>query len=110
MVFHPGGDRTQEPGFRQGENWERQAGSGRVHQCYPTGPLHVGHGRGAAIGDALASILNACGYRAFKEYYINDVGSQMNTLGQSVYLRYLRALGKDVEFPDYCYPIGSIET
>jgi arginyl-tRNA synthetase len=69
----------------------------------PTGPLHVGHGRGAAIGDALASILNACGYRAFKEYYINDVGSQMNTLGQSVYLRYLRALGKDVEFPDYCY-------
>jgi arginyl-tRNA synthetase len=69
----------------------------------PTGPLHVGHGRGAAIGDALASILDACGYRTFKEYYINDVGSQMNTLGQSVYLRYLRALGKDVEFPDYCY-------
>jgi len=69
----------------------------------PTGPLHVGHGRGAAIGDALAKILDACGYRVFKEYYINDVGSQMNTLGQSVYLRYLSALGKDVEFPDYCY-------
>ena len=69
----------------------------------PTGPLHVGHGRGAAIGDALAKILDACGYRVVKEYYINDVGSQMNTLGQSVYLRYLRALGKDVEFPDYCY-------
>jgi len=69
----------------------------------PTGPLHVGHGRGAAIGDALAKILDACGYRVFKEYYINDVGSQMNTLGQSVYLRYLSAFGKDVEFPDYCY-------
>ena len=69
----------------------------------PTGPLHVGHGRGAAIGDVLANILDACNYRVFKEYYINDVGSQMDTLGKSVFLRYLHALGKDVEFPDYCY-------
>ena len=69
----------------------------------PTGPLHVGHGRGAAIGDVLANIFEACNYRVFKEYYINDVGSQMNILGQSVFLRYLHALGKEVEFPDYCY-------
>jgi arginyl-tRNA synthetase len=65
--------------------------------------LHVGHGRGAAIGDALAKILEACDYRVFKEYYINDVGSQMNILGQSVLLRYFHALGKEVEFPDHCY-------
>jgi arginyl-tRNA synthetase len=69
----------------------------------PTGPLHVGHGRGAAIGDVLANIFEACNYRVFKEYYINDVGSQMNILGQSVFLRYLHALGKEVEFPDHCY-------
>jgi len=69
----------------------------------PTGPLHVGHGRGAAIGDVLANILEACDYRVFREYYINDVGSQVNTLGKSVFLRYLHALGKDVEFPDDCY-------
>jgi len=69
----------------------------------PTGPLHVGHGRGAAIGDVLANIFEACNYRVFKEYYINDVGSQMNILGQSVFLRYLHALGKEIEFPDYCY-------
>ena len=69
----------------------------------PTGPLHVGHGRGAAIGDVLANILETCDYRVFREYYINDVGNQMNTLGKSVFLRYLHALGKEVEFPDYCY-------
>jgi arginyl-tRNA synthetase len=69
----------------------------------PTGPLHVGHGRGAAIGDVLANIFEACNYRIFKEYYINDVGSQMNILGESVFLRYLHALGKEVEFPDHCY-------
>lgn len=94
---------------REGQAFGRgKIGKGRRVQvefisANPTGPLHVGHGRGAAIGDALAKILDACGYRVFKEYYINDVGSQMNILGQSVYLRYLSALGKDVEFPDYCY-------
>ena len=94
---------------REGQGFGKgRIGKGRRVQvefisANPTGPLHVGHGRGAAIGDALAKILDACGYRVFKEYYINDVGSQMNTLGQSVYLRYLSALGKDVEFPDYCY-------
>jgi arginyl-tRNA synthetase len=94
---------------RKGEAFGRgNIGEGRRVQvefisANPTGPLHVGHGRGAAIGDALARILEACDYRVFKEYYINDVGSQMNILGQSVLLRYLHALGKEVEFPDRCY-------
>jgi arginyl-tRNA synthetase len=94
---------------RKGEDFGKgKIGEGRRIQiefisANPTGPLHVGHGRGAAIGDALANILEACGYRVFKEYYINDVGSQMNILGESVFLRYLHALGKDVPFPDHCY-------
>ncbi len=68
----------------------------------PTGPLHVGHGRGAAVGDSLARILKAAGFEVEKEYYINDVGNQMRTLGSSVYMRYLELLGRQVEFPrDY---------
>lgn len=68
----------------------------------PTGPLHVGHGRGAAIGDSLARILKAAGYRVETEYYVNDAGNQMRTLGSSVYLRYQELLGRSVDFPaDY---------
>ncbi len=69
----------------------------------PTGPLHVGHGRGAAFGDAAANILLFCGYNVEKEYYINDSGRQINTLGRSVLFRYRQLLGKDIEFPDDCY-------
>ncbi len=69
----------------------------------PTGPLHVGHGRGAAVGDSLCRILRAAGFEVESEYYINDVGNQMNTLGRSVYLRYLEVFGKEVDFPDECY-------
>ena len=69
----------------------------------PTGPLHVGHGRGAAIGDALASILEATGHRVEREYYINDAGTQIETLGRSVFLRYQQLLGRQVEFPQTCY-------
>ncbi len=69
----------------------------------PTGPLHVGHGRGAAVGDSLCRILKAAGFHVESEYYINDVGNQMNTLGRSVYLRYQELLGKEIEFPDECY-------
>jgi arginyl-tRNA synthetase len=65
----------------------------------PTGPLHIGHGRGAAIGDILSNLLKMAGYKVFREYYINDVGNQMATLGKSVYLRYLELAGKRVEFP-----------
>ena len=69
----------------------------------PTGPLHVGHGRGAAVGDTVGNILSACGYDVQKEYYINDSGRQIRTLGLSVYLR-LRAISGDaVDFPEDCY-------
>ena len=69
----------------------------------PTGPLHVGHGRGAAVGDSVANILRFCGYDVQKEYYINDSGRQINTLGQSVYLRYRELMGEIIQFPDECY-------
>lgn len=69
----------------------------------PTGPLHVGHGRGAAFGDILGNILTACGYEVTKEYYINDVGTQMKTLGESLKARYLQLLGQDVPIPENGY-------
>lgn len=69
----------------------------------PTGPLHVGHGRGAVVGDALASILNFCGFDAHREYYINDAGRQIRTLGTSVYLRCLELAGRKIDFPDDAY-------
>jgi arginyl-tRNA synthetase len=69
----------------------------------PTGPLHVGHGRGAAVGDSVSNILSFCGYDVQKEYYINDSGRQINTLGRSVFLRYQELLGESVRFPDDCY-------
>ena len=69
----------------------------------PTGPLHVGHGRGAAVGDSVANILRFCGYDVQKEYYINDSGRQINTLGKSVYLRYRELIGENIQFPQECY-------
>ena len=69
----------------------------------PTGPLHVGHGRGAALGDAIANLLKAVGYRVEREYYINDAGSQMRLLGESVWARHLEAGGKTVQFPEGGY-------
>jgi arginyl-tRNA synthetase len=69
----------------------------------PTGPLHIGHGRGAATGDVLANILAACGYLVEREYYINDAGNQMDTLGRSLYHRYREVLGESVEFPEGHY-------
>lgn len=69
----------------------------------PTGPLHVGHGRGAAYGDSLSRVLRAAGYEACSEYYINDAGRQMDILALSVWLRYLELCGEAFEFPDNCY-------
>jgi arginyl-tRNA synthetase len=74
----------------------------------PTGPLHIGHGRGAATGDVLGRILEATGHRVQREYYLNDVGNQMETLGRSVFLRYQQLLGREVEFPATCYLGGYI--
>jgi len=65
----------------------------------PTGPLHVGHGKCAAVGDALSNILKAAGYKVEKEYYINDQGRQIDLLGQSVQVRYNNLLGEEEEFP-----------
>jgi arginyl-tRNA synthetase len=69
----------------------------------PTGPLHVGHGRGAAVGQAVARLLGAVGYDVAGEYYVNDAGRQMKLLGASVYARYQELSGKPVEFPEDGY-------
>ncbi|MEP4552958.1 MAG: arginine--tRNA ligase [Tateyamaria sp.] len=70
----------------------------------PTGPLHVGHTRGAVFGDALASLLDFAGFEVTREYYINDGGGQVDVLARSVYLRYLEAHGQEVTFPEGTYP------
>lgn len=69
----------------------------------PTGPLHVGHGRGAAYGDALARVLSAAGNTVEREYYVNDAGRQMDILAVSVWIRYLQANSLDVQLPSNCY-------
>jgi len=71
----------------------------------PTGPMHVGHGRGAVFGDALANLLAFAGYDVTREYYINDAGAQVDVLARSAFLRYREALGEDIgEIPDGLYP------
>ena len=70
----------------------------------PTGPMHVGHGRGAAYGSALANVLSATGYNVHREYYINDAGRQADVLAVSVFLRYLEACGQSVKIPSRAYP------
>jgi arginyl-tRNA synthetase len=71
----------------------------------PTGPMHVGHGRGAVFGDALAALLAYAGYKVAREYYINDAGAQVDVLARSAYLRYKEALGQDIgAIPEGLYP------
>jgi arginyl-tRNA synthetase len=95
--------------LRQGEAYGNcDLGAGRRVQvefvsANPTGPLHIGHGRGAALGDALARLLTAAGYRVEREYYINDVGTQILTLGKSLYYRLLELQGEAVSFPEDGY-------
>jgi arginyl-tRNA synthetase len=81
----------------------------------PTGPLHMGHCRGAVVGDSLARLLEAAGFRVTKEYYVNDAGAQVDTLARSVHLRYREALGADIGeigegfYPgDYLKPVGVV--
>ncbi len=81
----------------------------------PTGPMHVGHGRGAVFGDALASLLNFAGHPVTREYYINDAGAQVDVLARSAFLRYREALGDEIGaipdglYPgDYLRPIGAV--
>ncbi|MGM0502553.1 MAG: arginine--tRNA ligase [Bacillota bacterium] len=75
----------------------------------PTGPLHVGHSRGAVVGDVLANILETAGYEVQREYYINDAGNQLEILGNSVAVRYQQLLGEDVELPEDSYQGAYIE-
>lgn len=78
----------------------------------PTGPMHMGHCRGAVVGDALAALLEFAGYAVTREYYVNDAGAQVQTLARSAHLRYREALGETIEIPegfypgDYLIPIG----
>ncbi len=69
----------------------------------PTGPLHIGHGRGAAVGDSLTRILRFTGHEVETEYYLNDAGRQMRLLGLAVWVRYQQACGLDIPFPEDCY-------
>lgn len=98
----------EEINLRQDHYGTSDLGNGRkilieFVSANPTGPLHIGHGRGAVVGDVLANILSASGYFVFREYYINDTGNQMNNLGRSVFNRYLELLGETVEFPEGGY-------
>lgn len=105
----------------QGEGYGRKTeipGSAKVNVEYvsanPTGPMHVGHGRGAVFGDALANVLAAGGRNVTREYYINDAGAQVDVLARSAHLRYREALGEDIGtipeglYPgDYLKPVGA---
>ena len=97
--------------LREGEAFGRAApgSSAKVNVEYvsanPTGPMHVGHCRGAVFGDALASLLDFAGHDVVREYYINDAGAQVDVLGRSAFLRYREALGEDIgAIPEGLYP------
>ena len=104
-TWHPLLKEIHEQGDRFGAS---EMGKGKKVQvefvsANPTGPLHVGHGRGAAVGDATAAVLAFCGFDVCREYYINDSGRQINTLGRSVFLRYNELFGIEADFPSDCY-------
>ncbi|HXH72549.1 MAG TPA: arginine--tRNA ligase [Mariprofundaceae bacterium] len=97
--------------LRLGENYGKAAhaaAAGRIClefvSANPTGPMHVGHGRGAVVGDSLARLLAAVGHDVHREYYINDAGAQIGVLAESVWLRIRELQGEAVEFPDSAYP------
>ncbi len=94
-----------EQGMRYGcsEFGERRNVQVEFVSANPTGPLHVGHGRGAAFGASLANVLTAAGYKVAREYYVNDAGRQMDILALSTWLRYLELLGTSVAFPANAY-------
>jgi arginyl-tRNA synthetase len=95
---------------RQGSRFGRtDAGRGKrviveFVSANPTGPMHVGHGRGAVTGDALASLLDWSGHSVVREYYVNDFGAQVQTLARSIHLRYQELLGRTVTMPPKSYP------
>jgi arginyl-tRNA synthetase len=95
--------------IKEGEKFGRtDIGAGKMAlvefvSANPTGPLHVGHGRGAAFGDTVANLLEAMGYKTEREYYVNDAGRQMHILALSVWLRYLELSGEELHFPESGY-------
>jgi len=91
------------PGFGRAEIGGGERVQVEFVSANPTGPLHVGHGRGAALGDAIASLLQAVGYQVEREYYVNDAGSQIRLLGESVHARILESVGQPVTFPENGY-------
>ncbi|KIN64831.1 Arginyl-tRNA synthetase [Sulfitobacter noctilucicola] len=95
---------SEGTGFGRGSLGQGQKVNVEYVSANPTGPLHVGHTRGAVFGDALASLLDFAGYDVTREYYINDGGAQVDVLARSVYLRYLEAHGQEVAFPEGTYP------
>jgi arginyl-tRNA synthetase len=100
--------------LQSGDDYGRSTlGAGRKAQvefvsANPTGPLHVGHGRGAAYGASLANVLDAAGYKVSREYYVNDAGRQMDILALSTWLRYLELLGAELVFPGNAYQGGYV--
>src|SRR5262249_19284125 len=95
----------------RGEDYGRSEMGGRAKvnveyvSANPTGPMHVGHGRGAVFGDALAALLEFAGYRVTREFYVNDAGAQVDALARSAYLRYREALGENIgPIPEGLYP------
>lgn len=104
---------TQGTDFGRSEMGHGQRVNVEYVSANPTGPMHVGHCRGAVVGDALANLLARAGYDVVKEYYINDAGAQIDVLGKSVLLRYREALGETIDtipeglYPgDYLVPVG----
>ena len=95
--------------LEQGENYGRSnSGAGEKVQvefvsANPTGDLHLGHARGASLGDSLCNVLDFAGYDVAREYYINDAGNQVHNLAKSVEARYFQALGLDKEMPEDGY-------
>ncbi len=95
--------RQQGPDFGKSELSEPCKVNLEYVSANPTGPMHVGHGRWAALGDAIARVMRHAGYSVDEEFYINDQGNQMNVFGNSVVVRYQQLLGQDVEMPEACY-------
>ena len=95
--------RQQGSGFGKSELSEPCKVNLEYVSANPTGPMHVGHGRWAALGDAIARVMRHAGYSVDEEFYINDQGNQMNVFGNSVVVRYQQLLGQDVEMPEACY-------
>ncbi len=99
------GDAYGQSSMGEGEDGKRTRVNVEYVSANPTGPLHMGHCRGAVVGDALASLLEFSGHDVTREYYINDAGGQVDVLARSAHLRYLEALGEDIgEIPEGLYP------